>query len=80
MTPVAESVLVEKRKLSTGHPLNGGKLLLIWWIRSELRKGSGFFPGCPLVRPFVVGGGVEEPDLWTNPGAIFGRRMRQPGL
>lgn len=34
----------------------------------------------PLVRLFGREGIWEEPDLWTNPGAVFGRRMRQPGL
>jgi hypothetical protein len=32
MTLYSESHLVEKPKLSTGGPLSGGKLLLIWWI------------------------------------------------
>jgi hypothetical protein len=33
MTPDAESLLMEKTDLSTGHPVSGGKLLPLWWIK-----------------------------------------------
>ena len=53
MTPNAESLLVEKIKLSTGLPLNGGKLLPKWWIRRELRVFPGPAAWRPLVRFFA---------------------------
>jgi hypothetical protein len=80
MTLYSESLQVGKRKLSTGSPLSGGKLLLIWWITYKFRIWSGFAGFCPLVRPCSWEGMEEGPDLWTNPGAAIGRRMRQPGL
>tara|TARA_R110001606_G_scaffold278862_1_gene427371 strand:+ start:7601 stop:7837 length:237 start_codon:yes stop_codon:yes gene_type:complete len=76
-----ESLLGEKGELSTGNALTGGKLLPIRWISLV----SGFTRGA--VESLSAGpallsweGMDEAPDLWTNPGASFGRRRRLPGL
>lgn len=81
MTLDPESDLMENMKLSTGGIVNGGKLLPMWWIRlGRCRREGNSRASRPLVRSFNREEIVEEPDLWTNPGASIGRRRWQPGL
>lgn len=77
MTLQPESLLAENSKLSTGSPVSGGQLLRMRWIISDLIGISDRMPAGPTLP---LGGDGEEPDLWTNPGAAIGRRVRRPGL